>query len=111
MANIQKSYATRDNGTELISTTGAATQTIPCDTMDEKTAFIVSNTSATEDATVTVVAGDGIRSSIGDLTVTVPKSSEYIIGPLDSMRFKNLSDGNITVNISGGTTAIKPFSL
>ncbi len=110
MANIEKTYAIRDNATNLVSTPGSATQTIACDTMDEKTAFIVSNTSSSS-ATVTVLAGNGIRSSIGDLVVTVPASSEYIVGPLDSMRFKNLTDGSITVRISGGTTTIKPFSL
>lgn len=111
MANIEKTYAIRDNATALVSTNGAQEQTIPCDTMDEKTAFIVTNSSAAEEATVTVVAGNGIRSSIGDLVVAVPASSEYIVGPLDSMRFKNLVTGNITVKISGGTTKIKPFSL
>lgn len=110
MANIIKTYATRDSATKLVATSGVSTQTIACDTMDEKTAFIVSNTGSA-DAKVTVVAGDGMRSSIGDLIVTVPASSEYIIGPLDSMRFKNLQDGTITVQISGGTTTIKPFSL
>ena len=110
MANITKTYATRDNATELIGTTGVAKQTIACDTMDEKTAFIVSNTADTA-ATVTVLAGDGMRSSIGNLVVEVPATSEYIIGPLDSMRFKNLTDGTITVEVSGGTTIIKPFSL
>lgn len=110
MANITKTYATRDSATELVPTAGTETQTIVCDTMDEKTAFIVSNTGSSA-ATVTVVAGDGMRSSIGDLVVEVPASSEYIVGPLDSMRFKNLKDGTITVNISGGTTNIKPFSL
>lgn len=111
MANITKTYANRDDAVELVSTPGVDTQTIPCDTLDEKTAFIVTNTSDTEDATVTVLAGNGIRSSIGNLVVNVPKSSEYIVGPLDSMRFKNLTDGNITVEISGGNINIKPFSL
>lgn len=110
MANITKTYATRDSATELVATSGAATQTIACDTMDEKTAFIVSNT-GDSNATVTVMAGDGMRSSIGNLVVTVPASSEFIVGPLDSMRFKNLHDGTITVKISGGTTTVKPFSL
>lgn len=110
MANITKTYATRDNATKLIATAGAETQTIACDTMDEKTAFIVSNTGSSS-ATVTVVAGDGMRSSIGNLVVEVPASSEYIVGPLDSMRFKNLKDGTITVKISGGETTVKPFSL
>lgn len=110
MANITKTYATRDEATNLVATAGKATQTIACDTMDEKTAFIVANTGSSS-ATVTVVAGDGMRSSIGDLVVEVPATSEYIVGPLDSMRFKNLKDGNITVKISGGETTIKPFSL
>ena len=35
MANITKTYATRDKATELIGTAGAETQTIICDTMDE----------------------------------------------------------------------------
>ncbi|MBR0277260.1 MAG: hypothetical protein IJQ50_02205 [Clostridia bacterium] len=111
MSNISKTYATRDGAKALAATQGAASQTIACDTADERTAFIVTNSSDSEAATVTVVAGNGIRSSIGNLVVTVPKSSEYIIGPLDSMRFKNLSTGAITVTISGGTTTVKPFSL
>ncbi len=110
MANITKTYSKRDNGVELIATTGTDTQTIVCDTMDEKTAFIISNTGSSS-ATVTVKAGNGIRSSIGDLVLEIPQSSEYIVGPLDSMRFKNLNDGTVTVNISGGTTTIKPFAL
>ena len=110
MENITKTYAVRDNATELIATPGADEQTIACDTMDEKTAFIVSNTGSSS-ATVTVVAGDGMRSSIGDLVIEVPASSEYIVGPLDSMRFKNLKDGTVTVKLSGGETTIKPFSL
>lgn len=111
MSNIKKAYAKRDDGTKLVSTKGTATQTILCDSPDERTAFIVENSSTSESATITVMAGDGLRSSIGNLTVTVPESSEYIIGPLDSMRFKNMTDGTITVKISGGTTVIKPFSL
>lgn len=111
MANITKTNAKRDGGVALASATGAATQKIACDTPDERTALIVQNSSASEAATVTVAAGNGMRSSIGDLVVSVPASSEYIIGPLDSMRFKDLTDGTITVKISGGTTKIKPFSL
>ena len=111
MANVIKTYAVRDSATELKTTAGVETQTIPCDTMDEKTAFIVTNISWEEDAIVTVVAGNGIRSSIGDLVVKVPAGAEYIIGPLDSMRFKDMTTGNVTVRISGGVTKIKPFSL
>ena len=111
MANITKTNAKRDDAVALAATTGAATQKIACDGADERTAFIVSNTSSSEAATVTVVAGNGMRSSIGDLEISVPASSEYIVGPLDSMRFKNLTDGTITVKISGGTTKIKPFTL
>ncbi len=111
MANITKTYAKRDNAVVLNKTAGVATQTIACDTADERTAIIIENTSASEAATVTVVAGNGMRSSIGDLEVEVAPSSEVVVGPLDSMRFKNLDDGTITVRISGGETKIKPFAL
>ena len=61
MTNIEKTYAVRDSATELKTTAGVETQTIPCDTMDEKTAFIVENTSDS-DATVTVCAGGDVTS-------------------------------------------------
>ena len=111
MANITKTYAKRDNVVVLNATTGAATQTIACDTPDERTAIIIENTSASESANVTVVAGNGMRSSIGDLEIVVAPLSEAVVGPLDSMRFKNLNDGTVTVKISGGSTKVKPFSL
>lgn len=111
MADILKTYARRDSATKLLSTNGEQEQTIHLDRMDEKTAFIVTNTSWVEDAIVTVAAGNGIRSSIGDLVVNVPAGAEYIIGPLDSMRFKDMRTGKVIVRISGGTTKIKPFSL
>lgn len=111
MASILKTYAVRDSATKLLSADGVQEQTIALDKMDEKTAFIVTNISWEEDAIVTVVAGNGIRSSIGDLVVNVHAGEEYIIGPLDSMRFKDMTTGNVTVRISGGATKIKPFSL
>lgn len=111
MDTVSKTIAKRDDATLLEATAGAAAQKIVCDGLDEKTAIIVQNTSQSEAATVTVVAGNGMRSSIGDLEINVPASSEYIVGPLDSMRFKDLSDGTITVKIKGGETKIKPFTL
>ena len=110
MADITVNKAVRDGVATCTLATGAATQTFVYDTQDEKTAIVVTNTGSSA-ATVTVVAGNGIRSAIGDLVVTVQGGSTAIVGPLDSMRFKDLSTGKVTIKISGGTTSLNVIAL
>jgi len=69
---------------------------IPWDTgVDEKMALLI-QTQATTAPTVTVKKGTGIRSSIGDLTLSCATSKLYCV-VLDSMRFKNMTTGKITI--------------
>ena len=110
MADITVNKATRDGVTQCTLATGTASQTFVFDTQDEKTAIVITN-SASSAATVTVKAGNGIRSSIGDLEATIAANSTGIVGPLDSMRFKDMSTGKVTINISGGTTSLNVIAL
>lgn len=103
--------AKRDSAVVCSIATGTTTQNFDYSAIDEKTAIIIANTNATAAATVTVVAGNGLRSSIGDLVTTVNAGETVILGPLDSMRFKDLSTGLVTIKISGGTTTLNVITL
>jgi len=110
MADITVNKATRDGLTQCTLATGAASQTFVYDTADEKTAVVITN-SGSADAVVTVKAGNGLRCAIGDLEVSVPAGTTGLVGPLDSMRFKDLSTGKVTIKISGGTTSLNVIAL
>ena len=110
MADIKVNKATRDGFTQCTLATGAASQTFVFDTQDEKTAVVITN-SGSSSATVTVKAGTGLRSAIGDLTVSVPADTTGIVGPFDSMRFKDMTTGKVTIQISGGSTSLNVIAL
>lgn len=103
--------AKRDNAVVCTVETGSALQTFNYNTVDEATAVIIANTDSSDVAEVTVKAGNGMRSSIGDLVVTVAAGDTVILGPLDSMRFKDMSTGQVTIEISGGTTTLNVIAL
>ncbi|MBQ2753974.1 MAG: hypothetical protein IJA19_01590 [Clostridia bacterium] len=103
--------AKRDNAVVCVLEAGSQTQAFDYNTVDEKTAVIISNTHASDVSEVTVKAGNGMRSSIGDLVVTVNAGETVVLGPLDSMRFKDLTTGQITIEISGGTTTLNVIAL
>lgn len=57
--------------------------------------------------TVKVLAGDNppsVRSSLGDLSVTIAKNAAKIIGPFESARFMQ-DDGTVQVSFSEATAA------
>ena len=110
MADIKVNKATRDGFSQCTLATGTASQQFVYDTTDEKTAVIITN-SGSSAAAVTVKAGTGLRCAIGDLTISVPANSTGIVGPLDSMRFKDMTTGKVTIEISGGTTSLNVISL
>ncbi|MBO7208429.1 MAG: hypothetical protein J6V58_01685 [Clostridia bacterium] len=103
--------AKRDNAVVCTVEAGTGVQTFDYNTIDESTAIIITNTNVSEAAEVTVKAGNGMRSSIGDLVVTVAAGDTVILGPLDSMRFKDMSTGQVTIEISGGTTTLNVIAL
>ncbi len=103
--------AKRDNAVVCVLEEGSAVQTFDYNTVDEKTAIIINNKNESEASVVTVKAGNGMRSSIGDLVVTVNAGDTVVLGPLDSMRFKNLTTGQVTIEISGGTTTLNVITL
>ncbi len=103
--------AKRDDAVVCVIEGGSAVQSFDYNTVDEKTAIIIANTHDSEAAEVTVKAGNGMRSSIGDLVVTVNAGNTVVLGPLDSMRFKDLTTGHVTIEISGGTTTLNVIAL
>lgn len=68
--------------------------TIPWTGTDERMCLYISTTAAA--STVTITKGTGIRSTIGDLVFTTVASKVYCI-VLDSMRFKNMATGKVTI--------------
>lgn len=80
-----------------------ASQTVIMSKPDEKVILVVRNTNdsvAVNTATITIPPGDFFQNVLGTLSVDVADAnSNKVIGPLESMRFKN-SAGNITVNVA-----------
>ena len=102
MADITKTNAVTNGSVTFTPTAGAASQTIVV-SKDERVVLYVKNGSAAE-ITVTVKAGDGIASAMGDLAVAVAAGAEKLIGPLESARFGSKSTHKITVTLSATTT-------
>ena len=108
MANLVNTKAAEDTGVVLVYNNGAAEQTIVNKLRHEDMALIVQNTDALNDATVTVKAGTGTRSAIGDVAVVVAAGTSALIGPLDGMRFDH--GKGIKVTVTDGTDATDPFA-
>ena len=68
--------------------------TIPWAGVDERMCLYLASTAAV--STVTIAKGTGIRASIGDLVFTTVANKVYCI-VLDSMRFKNMETGKVTI--------------
>lgn len=104
MADLTKTLAVRDSSATFNLNNGAASQTIVCNEDDEKVVIYVTNSDATT-ARVNINKGNGIRSILGDLKVDVAQNATKVIGPLDSMRFKNMTTGKITATVTGTNDA------
>lgn len=92
MADINRVLGVRDAGSETFELSAGAAEQTAVAGQDELYCLLVEN-SDTNTAGVIIKAGDGIRSSIGDLLVTVAQNERKIIN-LDSSRFKMLSGDN-----------------
>jgi hypothetical protein len=110
MADITTTYANILNGLELVTSPCAASQTLKCG-RDETEILFVDNTTGGGTLTVTIVAGDGIRSAIGNVNFDVAAGKIFVVGGFDGMRVNNTTGANkgkIVVNCvmgSGGTLA------
>lgn len=68
--------------------------TIPWAGVDERMCLFIQTTAAP--STITISKGTGMRAPIGDLVFTTVASKVYCI-VLDSMRFKNMATGKVTI--------------
>lgn len=88
----------------------ADTQTVPHSGKDQRLALRVANGSASP-VNVVVTAGSGPRAALGNMSVSVAANSTAYIALFDTARFKNLSTGDITVNLTDGTGAVLGTAL
>ena len=104
---ITASYAERNGSAALIKNDAAATFSVGLgDKPGEKVIIIVDNNNVTAGctATVEVLAGDYLANVYGTLSIDVAKESSAIIGPLETVRYKNTAS-EVDCSITFGTTA------
>jgi len=81
-------------------TAGALAQTVPCGQgKDSRLALRVQNGDETTGAYVKVAAGDGVRKSLGAMSVAVDTGETAYIPLFDTARFKALAGNVITVTL------------
>jgi hypothetical protein len=104
---ITASYAKR-NSTEVLTKNAAATTFSVGlgDKPGEKVIILVenNNTVSGTTATVEVLAGDYLANVYGTLSVDVAPSATAIVGPLETVRYKNTAS-EVDCSITFGTTA------
>lgn len=104
---ITASYAKRNGSVALTKNAAAATFSVGLgDKPGEKVIIIVDNNNVTAGctATVEVLAGDYLANVYGTLSIDVAKESSAIIGPLETVRYKNTAS-EVDCSITFGTTA------
>lgn len=105
MSDINVLVGKRDalpvGGTLTVLGAGVAS-TIPWNGVDERMCLLITTTAAA--ASLTISKGTGIRSSIGDLVLSLEASKSYAL-VLDSMRFKDMSTGKVTINCTTASSA------
>jgi hypothetical protein len=105
---ITASYAKRNSTEVLTKNAAAATFSVGLgDKPGEKVVILIenNNTAAGTTATVEVLAGDYLANVYGTLSVDVAKETSAIIGPLETVRYKNTAS-EVDCAISFGTAAI-----
>lgn len=90
-----------DSKTTSGITSGAASQTIPHSGKDSRLALRVANGNESQEAVVCIEAADGPRAALGDMKVTVEAGKTVYIALFDTARYKDLTTGKITVDITG----------
>jgi hypothetical protein len=104
---ITASYCKRNDAVELTKNTAAATFSVGLgDKPGEKVIILVENNNTTTGATATVevLAGDYLANVYGTLSVDVAKETSAIIGPLETVRYKNTAS-EVDCAVAIGSTA------
>jgi hypothetical protein len=104
---ISASYAKRNSAEVLTKNDAAATFSVGLgDRPGEKVIILVENNSTYSGATATVevLAGDYLANVYGTLSVDIAKETSAIIGPLETVRYKNTAS-EVVCAISFGSTA------
>ena len=110
---ITASYCKRNGVAALTMNDAAATQSIGfADKPGEKIILVVDNQNTTtgQTATITISKGDYLANEIGNLVVDVAKGAKSIIGPVETVRFKNTAsevDVAVAVTASGTISNVK----
>jgi hypothetical protein len=77
---------------------------------DNRLILVIANTASGAGLNVTVLKGTYFRSGLGNLTLTIPKSSTRLIGPLESSRFEQ-ADGKIYLNFNNTAGTVTGYRL
>lgn len=104
---ITASYAKRNSSAALTKNAAAATFSVGLgDKPGEKVIILIENNNTTTGttATVEVLAGDYLANVYGTLSVNVAKETTVVIGPLETVRYKNTAS-EVDCSITFGTTA------
>ncbi len=104
---ITASYAERNSSEVLAKYTATETFSVGLgDKPGEKVIILIenNNTSTGTTATVEVLAGDYLANVYGTLSVDVAPSATAIVGPLETVRYKNTAS-EVDCAISFGTAA------
>jgi len=106
--SMTASYCERNGSAELVKNAAAATFSVDFgDKPGEKVIVLVENNNQTAGCTATlqVLAGDYLANVYGTLSVDVAPESTVVVGPLETVRYKN-ADGEIdcAVAVSAGAT-------
>lgn len=87
---ITATYCKRNDAVELTKNTAAATFSIGLgDKPGEKVVILVENNNTTGTATLEILAGDYLANVYGTMSVDVANSSAAVIGPVETVRYKN----------------------
>jgi len=94
-------------------TAGEVAQTAPCENgKDQRLVLRVQNDNAAHEAVACIALGDGVRSGLGDLSVTVAAVSTAYIALFDTARYKDLSSNDISVTlVDDGGVALEAGEL
>lgn len=77
---------------------------------DNRLFLVVANTASAAGLNVTILKGVYFRAGLGNLTLTIPKSSTRFFGPLESSRFEQ-ADGKIHLDFNNTNGTVTGYRL